>query len=119
VSGEFHGQKDLPQYGYSFANGIYMDLQEAYSVHVKDSGQLPIEVTVQSTGGEEYYTQVFNQPVITGAGINESLALSDEKASLPETVEDIEAYARYTINHSDAEEGLIHYDGPTLVDMLE
>jgi hypothetical protein len=53
---------------------------------------------------------VFNQPGIHGTGVNESLSILDREAELPETDEEIEAFARYILQGG-TEEGL-EYEGP-------
>lgn len=94
----------------SIATGFFFDGNEAYVVEVYDSGKAD-ELAVKLYGREEELTDlVYNQPEFSGAGVNESLAMTDEVAELPENDEELEALAQYVLQEG-PEEGL-EYTGP-------
>lgn len=94
----------------STARGLFFDGSEAYVVEVYDSGR-DESLGIKLFGEEEEITDVaYNQPDLHGEGVNESLSMKSRKAELPETDDEIEAFARYALQ--DKPEESLGYEGP-------
>lgn len=109
-------EKDL--HGYSMARGLFFDDDEAYVIEVYGGGRSD-EFGIQlydEDGEEKDFGMVYNQPTLNGVGINQSLSMSSEEASLPTTDEEMEAFARYALH--DGVEGL-DYEGPKDLENVE
>jgi len=98
------------EFNYSTARGIFFDGREAYIVEVYDGGTTDELGVKLYTEDEEMADTVLNQPSIHGIGINETLSMLDREAELPETDEEVEAFARYILQ-GETEKGL-EYEGP-------
>lgn len=108
---------DYNEFNYSTAKGFFFDDDTAYVVEVYDgveTDNLGIKVYNEN---EEFVGTVYNQPSIHGTGLNESLSMKSQRAQLPETDEELEAYARYILQGG-TEEGL-EYSGPRDLDELD
>lgn len=94
----------------STARGLFFAGNDAYVVEVYDGGRGD-ELGIKLFGEDEEITDmVYNQPDLHGQGVNESLSMKSQKADLPETDEEIEAFARYALQ--DKVDGGIRYTGP-------
>ena len=85
------------EFGYSTARGFFFDGSNAYIVEVFDGGKTDNLGAKVYNETEESVDTVYNQPSIHGEGINESLSMTSEKAEIPETDKELEAYARYVL----------------------
>lgn len=113
MRGEFQ-EINYNEFNYSTARGLFFDGNDVYALEVYDGGRTP-ELGIKLYGNEEEYTAIVdNHPRLHGAGIEESLSLSSQQARLPETDEEIEAYARYAMSPGDS----FDYKGPRELDDL-
>jgi hypothetical protein len=104
-------------FNYSVATGMFFTDDEAYVVEIYESGKTD-EFSVVLTGSQETLgDEVYNQPTLNGSGVNESLSMTSEKAELPDTDEELEAFARYVLQEG-PDEGL-QYSGPRGPDELD
>ena len=96
-------------YESSTARGLFFDGNDAYVVEVYDNGR-DDSLGIKLFGDDEEITDVaYNQPSLNGNGINESLSMKSRRAELPETDDEIEAFARYALQ--DQPEESLEYEG--------
>lgn len=96
---------------YSTARGLFFDDGEAYVIEVYEGvSSDELGVKLFGKGSEDLVDTVYGQPELNGAGVNESLSMSSKEAQLPESDEEIEAFARYILQDYDGQ-GL-EYTGP-------
>lgn len=110
-------EKDL--HGYSMSRGIFFGGGEAYVVEVyggAKNDEFGIKL-FDTDGGESEFEVVYNQPKLNGMGVNQSLSMSSENASLPTDDESIEAFARYALQEE--VEGVLDYEGPRDLEDIE
>lgn len=103
-------------FNYSVATGMFFTDNEAYVVEIYEGGKTD-EFGVVLTGSEDTIADtVYNQPSMNGVGMNESLSMTSEEAKLPETDEELEAFARYALQ--DYKESGLKYEGPRELEEL-
>jgi len=104
------------EFNYSTAKGFFFDGNEAYVVEVYDGGRTDKLGVKVFNENKEFVDTVYNQPSIHSAGLNESLSMNSEKAQLPETDKELEAYARYVLQDNPGT--VLEYTGPRELDDL-
>lgn len=105
------------EFMYSAARGFFFNGSEAYVIEVYDGGkndELGVKLYSEK---DNFGGTILNQPSIHGSGVNESLSMLDKKAELPETDEELEAFARYILQE-ETTQGL-EYSGPRDLEDLE
>lgn len=101
---------------YSTARGFFFDGSEAYVVEVYEGGKTN-DLGVKLYSEEDNFADtVLNQPSLHGSGVNESLSILDREAELPETDEELEAFARYMLQEEPEES--LEYSGPRELDEI-
>lgn len=114
MNADLQGKRYLPRAGYAVSTGVFFDGRDAYRVDVIGNGSDSLEVDLRNED-REIEVRVSGQVGLNGAGIDESLSVSTGEPGLPETDEELEAYARYALEHGED----FDYDGPLAGDLLE
>lgn len=111
MGGDFREKVYLEEKDLLVSLGTYTEGNAFYNFRAmkrKDGNYIKMELG--PSNGEKRVEFTYNQPKLSGAGENESLALSSQSPELPESDEDIEAYARLVLQPTD-EEDFLDYSG--------